>query len=76
MIVKEHGYVNGKAFMKEYQLAKTEYRDYKKDIKTWEDKREENKEPFRIREQLEKNKEMIKAKERKPKVIKDGWGAR
>ena len=75
MIVKEHGYDNGKAFMKEYQLAKTEYRDYKKDIKTWEDKREGNKEPFRIREQLEKNREMIKAKERKPKVIKDGRGS-
>ena len=76
MIVKEHGYANGKAFMKEYQLAKTEYRDYKKDIKARKDKREGNKEPFRVREQLDKNKEMIKAKERKPKIPKKDRDAR
>ena len=76
MIVKEHGYVNGKVFMKEYQLAKVEYGDYKKAVRSWEDKHARNGKPISIVEQLEKNKRIIKKEEHKTKISKKDRGAR
>ena len=76
MIVKEHRYVNGKVFVKEYQLAKAEYGDYKKTVKAWEDKQVRNEKLPSIAGRLERNKEMIKTKEHKPKVIKKDRGVR
>jgi len=75
-IVKEYGYANGRAFMREYQLAKAEYGDYVKAVRRWENNYGINEKPFNITEQLERNKEMIRAKERKHQIINKEKGAR
>ena len=76
MIVKERGYANVKEFLKEYQLVKAEYGDYKKAVREWEDKHIVDKEPMSIKGRLEKNKEIVKADINKSNINKNGRGAR